>query len=621
MIDFKSIARRILSRKFWSLQRIIIAGSLVLIGLLGTATVLRTQLAIIPTYDTSGHKVDAPFVVILNQKVKSLPLEDITVTPAIQGTWKLEEGVLLGDDSLVFTPAKYFAVSTEYTVSLPKIERAIAGTADEMSIQFKTEQAPSITDRGIGSLTDKQVIPADYSFAITLASPNRELRSLELRTKPALKLSQSSRDDKEFIWTTKDLLPQGTPIAIELYDAKNKTSLLTKTVRVANEPRAVAPKKTTHYRPGDAIELSFSEPIKPDQSSKITFDTPGEGSWKSEAVYSFTPKQMKPGQVYTYTIATGLRSKQGGISTAKHSDAVTAVGPVYVIHSTPQGINLAQASQRISFTFDQPVDKQSAVERLHVSSGEITRTEWSGNTLIATATNLGYQNTVTATIAPGVKNAGFGLPSTGTFRTSFTTEARSVRLNIPYFQQQYAASCTAASLRMILASKGVATSDMAIIERMGYSPRPMDKSKNPATWDDPNTMFVGDVNGSIRDGTGAGPDAQPVAKAAQSFGRNATAVTGIGTSWVAQQLYNSNPVVLFGAISGSGYIEWKTPSGAMTKMHVTGHARTITGVVGEPQNPIGFWVNDPLYGTQYWTAGSLAANIALDPYRQAVVVY
>ncbi|MCA9336183.1 C39 family peptidase, partial [Candidatus Saccharibacteria bacterium] len=146
-------------------------------------------------------------------------------------------------------------------------------------------------------------------------------------------------------------------------------------------------------------------------------------------------------------------------------------------------------------------------------------------------------------------------------------------------------------------------------------------STDPPVWDDPQTMFVGSIDGSITGGTGAGPDAPPVAKAARAYGRNASAVTGIDAGWIAQQLYNGNPVIMFGAFSRTGTITWKTPSGDTRIMNLTGHATTVTGVKGEPSNPIGFWVNDPLRGASYWTTAQVNANIALDPDRQAVVIY
>jgi len=148
----------------------------------------------------------------------------------------------------------------------------------------------------------------------------------------------------------------------------------------------------------------------------------------------------------------------------------------------------------------------------------------------------------------------------------------------------------------------------------------MDRSEEGNKWDDPAQMFVGHADGgSIY--RGAGPDAPPVAKAAQASGRSATATQGISTQWVAKQLYNDNPVIVFGATRDTGFETWKTPSGKTVRMNKTSHVVVATGVKGEANNPLGFWVNDSLYGASYWTVGQMQANIARDAYRQAVVVY
>jgi hypothetical protein len=177
---------------------------------------------------------------------------------------------------------------------------------------------------------------------------------------------------------------------------------------------------------------------------------------------------------------------------------------------------------------------------------------------------------------------------------------------------------------MVLAYRGITTDDMSIVYKMGYNPTNLDKSTDPATWDDPQEMFVGSVDGSIKDGTGAGPDAPPVAKAAISYGRQATAATSISPAWIAGQMYNNGGIVIFyGAFANTGTTSWKTPSGRIEVMNLTSHARVVTGVNGSPDNPIGFWVSDPLSssGAKYWTAAQVAASINADPYRQALVVY
>ncbi|MBI3889143.1 C39 family peptidase [Candidatus Saccharibacteria bacterium] len=332
---------------------------------------------------------------------------------------------------------------------------------------------------------------------------------------------------------------------------------------------------------------------------------------------------MSAGKTYTYIVKKGLRSTTGGVLVADQSGKVSTMGAVVVTASSPRGKNLTQAKQTISFTFDQPVDHESAQSRVSLSSGTIGGFSWQGNTLNVTATNVGYQRTVTASIAAGVVNASFGLPSSQVFSTSFTTETRTVRLTVPYYKQQHSATCTAAALRMVLGHRGVSTDEIGLVNAMGYAPRSKDTSTNPHTWDDPDQMFVGSIDGAINTGTGAGPDAIPVAKAARAYGRSAQNFTGVSASWIAGQIHGGNPVIMFGAYKATGMTSWRTPTGKTATMNLTGHVTVVTGVVGEPSSPVGFYVHDPLDGgkDEYWSAGAVAANIARDPYGQAVVVY
>ena len=78
---------------------------------------------------------------------------------------------------------------------------------------------------------------------------------------------------------------------------------------------------------------------------------------------------------------------------------------------------------------------------------------------------------------------------------------------------------------------------------------------------------------------------------------------------------------MFGATRDAGFETWKTPAGKTVRMNKASHVVLVVGVNGEPANLLGFWINDPLYGAYYWTAGQAQANIARDVYGQAVVVY
>lgn len=571
-------------------------------------------------HDASSQQVHKPVVIRLNQKLAHIDTAALSLTPDVEGEWAYEPGILLASDTVVFTPKGSLRTNTDYTVKMSSTKRIFGGSDGEEKASFRTEAAPRMVS---STLTDSSPLGATSAFNVTLSSPNRNLRDLELRTAPAVELARTSEDDTTFSWKPKDTWPQGTVVEVEVIDAKNGDSLKKTSVQVAQEPVISAPVKATYFTDKDVAEITFSQPIDTKDRPDPKFNLEGKGEWASDTVYKFVPTKVEPGKEYTYSVNAGLRSKQGGMLTQAFQGSFKTTGAVAVIATSPAGASLRQSTQELSFKFDQPVDEASVEARFSVSHGTIGQKRWSGNTLFVPVSNLGFQQTVTARIAAGVKNKGFGLPSAQAYVLRFTTENRTTRLNVPFYRQQHSATCAAASLKMALAYRGIATSEEAIVSSMGYQPRPIDKSTNPPTWDDPTEMFVGSMDGSIRNGTGAGPDAPPVAKASQALGRSAQSITRASVGWIASQVHAGNPVVMFGAQSAtSGTTTWQTSTGKMIVMNLTSHATLVTGVVGEPSQPIGFWVSDPLSGANaYWSAAAVAANISRDPDGQAVVVY
>ncbi len=583
-----------------------------------TTFIVRTALPIFPSYVAKNQQVNQPFSLSLSQNIRTIDTAKISISPAVKGVWKTEPGSMFAADKLVFTPKEDFTVNTTYRVKLPSVQRIAFGETAVPEVAFTTEAAPSVETRGVAALTNGQTIAADYQFDATLTSANKNLRHLVLRTTPAVEFETSNKADQTWSWKPKGLLPQGSPLEIELYDEKNHVSLYKQSVKIADEPQVTSPAERTRLTAQSPILISFSQPIAESSRGAVHIDTEGTGTWKSPSEYEFAPKGLKPGATYHYTVDAGLRSDAGGVLHEAASGSFSTIGAVVVTGASPEGRGLSQASQTVSFTFDQPVDHGSAQSKFSISSGTVRGFSWKGNTMYVSVSDLGYQQTVTARVEAGVANAGFGLPSATFYTHSFTTETRSVRLNVPHFRQQHSATCSAASLRMALAYRGVGSDEMGLVHAMGYAPR----DRQGDVWDDSGVMFVGSVDGSIAAGTGAGPDAPPIAKAARAYGRSAQDFSGISAGWIAQQIYNGNPVLMFGAYKPTGTTSWKTPSGGTIVMNLTGHVTVVTGVVGEPSSPIGFWVNDPLGGGGvYWSAGAVAANIARDPGRQAVVVY
>ena len=223
------------------------------------------------------------------------------------------------------------------------------------------------------------------------------------------------------------------------------------------------------------------------------------------------------------------------------------------------------------------------------------------------------------------------IPITATTSSSNkTTSAESPALNqkvfkldVPYFLQQYANSCEAASLRMALAYYNIEIpDDMDIVEKFGYNPR--DKDIVLDEWDNPQEMFVGniDIVGSTK---GYGVYGQPVTKAAISYGRDSYYETNITAQFLAKELKAGHPIVLWGytSITAPAYT-WNLQDGGEVTAFKGEHARLVIGFSGDVDNPTGFYVHDPFNGneSEYWLTEKLIKHVYAVPgvTNQAVVV-
>lgn len=553
-------------------------------------------------HQRSSVAVDAPFEVKLNQPLLQIALDKIKVTPQAEGAWTLDRSLTEGD-VLKFTPKKALVANTAYTVQFHDTRRVTGARVDLPKVTFETEAAPGIAEV---SFDDEETLAADASMSVALSAKNRDLRDLELQTVPKLNLTMTVRDDMTFSWKSAKLLPQGKKLTVTLIDKKSGEVLLSKKVRIAAEPKLTSKPKEVNFGRNDKATLVFSHSID-QRSGKLIFSDDGEGMWQNDKTYVFTPKDIQPGKTYSYTVPKGLRSKEGGIVEKAQKRTFSTPGAVRVLSISPLGQELSQKHQTIRVNFDQPVDKKSAESRVTLSRGTITSRSWEGNTLVMTGENFGVQRTVHIAVRAGIKPV-FGLPSNQGFGGSFTTEIPTKKLNVPMYYQQYAQSCESASLRMALAFKGRHIgNDMTILKKIGYSPRPMDKKKN--IWDDPQQQFVGNVNGNQGNGTGWGVYAEPVARAARSYDRGADVQYGVTASFVASNIRKGNPVILWGIWNESAtQRSWKTPSGRKVSGPVPMHVRLVVGVKGRVDNPVGFYIHDPITGPAYWTTDYMIHN-------------
>ncbi len=488
----------------------------------------RTQLSLNLDYQSSGHRVDKAFEVNFGQDLASI--DGMVIYPENEGSWT-EKRSMFGINGVKFEPAAGFQTNTAYTISVSGAARLVTGEEVYIpEINFNTEQAPAVQYFSIDGYNGKP-IPADHTFEVELSAQNRSLRNLKLITKPSLKLEEYSQGDSVFLWKPRKILPQGKSLSISLLDEKSGEILSDKKVKVANEPTINEPVKRYSFGKNDKAVIEFKEPVET-ATAQIVFSIDGDGQWQDDRTYSFKPKKVEPAKTYKYTIKSGLRTTTGGILTEDKKLKFSTPGVIEAVAMSPRGSELSQAAQEIKFTLNQSVVKETAENRFHISAGKLKGIRWEGNTLIANVVDLGYQNTVTAWLEPGVKPI-FGLSSVERQIFSFITEVRVKKLDIIYYKQVFAQSCEAANVRMALNYRGINSTDWTILQRFGYSPKSRDKKNN--IWDDPQKQFVGDVNGSQSADTGWGVYNEPVAKAVRSFGRSATTHYGPGTSFIASQ--------------------------------------------------------------------------------------
>ena len=188
-----------------------------------------------------------------------------------------------------------------------------------------------------------------------------------------------------------------------------------------------------------------------------------------------------------------------------------------------------------------------------------------------------------------------------------SVEVRSVQLDVPFFKQEYIRSCEEASLRMVLAFYGIETNDMEIVARVGYDPRPWDRENN--IWDDPDIMFVGSIDDPDKNGYGA--FAPAIASAAKTFGRDAESYLGVSSQFLAKQIYNGHPVIVWGFTFSPTKYFWNTKEGKEIVAYRGEHVRVVVGVFGDPSEPVGFLLHDPLTGekNEYWSSEKLMAHM------------
>jgi uncharacterized protein YvpB len=191
-----------------------------------------------------------------------------------------------------------------------------------------------------------------------------------------------------------------------------------------------------------------------------------------------------------------------------------------------------------------------------------------------------------------------------------------INLGLTPVTQKYQASCGLAALSSALSFK-MSISEDVILEQMKsmglYPNNPVQTVDNKLIWDDPNSVFVGDVNGLVsiytNRLTGYGFLEQPLLRLAKVWAPNSFVFNNSNLKYFAEQIKAGNPVIVFASVNarsgaviikepGPYSVSWFLSNGTQLTYSMYKHNLVINGFRGFADNPEVFYVIDPFYGNE-----------------------
>lgn len=548
-------------------------------------------------------------------------LEVVDITPKLGFKTSLVRKELLTKSvvrGIEISPDIRFEPSTEYTIKL--LNRNLWGRETLEVIKFSTQKSPDIIN--ITPTSGSRDIELNQTVEIDLDAPQSDLRDLDLVSDdPSLAVSLQTKEDLKLVYTLSGLQQSNTysfRVIDKLLPAEQQV------IRAFNfstiETPIISASHSGLIFPNQQLSLNFSVPIQTKDNSFIDTNLPYSATWTANQLI-INVGNVGVGSSYYLTVKAGLVSVYGAKTFEDYRISFYTNGAVVLTSQNPVGGDVSVDSNLV-LQFNQALNRDDLLKHISVTPAiGIQGLNWISDSRVEVVMqSKTYNTTYSVYLTSGIQPI-FGLASDRDYSYSFVTETQVYILNVPQYRQQHSLSCEAAALRMALAYRGIYVSDMDVVWRMGYSPRPRDQVNN--IWDDPDSMFVGDINGS-QNSTGWGVLAGPTARAANSLGVSATPVYGLDSNYIADQIWADRPVIVWGYNGGGSYDPWKTDTGKEIAGYKGEHTRTVIGVKGVPGDIRGFYINDPASGSRlFWTPEQLNSQLWSFGYpsNQGVVIY
>ena len=529
---------------------------------------------------------------------------DIKITISPENNFTLGYEYFLGIKGLIssitVTPMESFLPSQKVVVYTTGIQRIFPwGTKHENSQDFFTPRSPEIEEVVLG--TDTQNVSIEQPIKIDLDINDQQSVEWQAIFTPFAEY-KIIRDLDDSVIIQPEKLKQGTSYELEILKSIITYNPLT-LEKISTESQEVVRKIAFRTAPAPGI-VSFNRSsgiLSNTQPLIINFEVPlKESSLENrvqilpeiEGKFSlsedkkqliFTPNNgFAKNTEYKVNILSGVENIYGGYIETDLSISFKTPGYVSLIYASPRNgsTNIALETSSVSLTFNQPVDHKSVEERFSISPVVNGTFSWSGNTFYYNFSNkLEYSTKYTVSVAKGVK-ALYGIDSSSTISTSFTTKHQTFLLNVPLYFQSESFTCNLAATKMVLAYRGRSSSEAGIRDSIGIGLNPN------ADWVDQYGVHWGPISSYI-----------------SSRGVSNTIKTGWNLTSALQEVKNGNPVLIY-------YYNGSTvPKGAFTlEGGYTGykgmHSSVIVGFIGKPEDPTTVIVNDPWRGKRYLSKSS-----------------
>ena len=526
--------------------------------------------------------------------------------------WNLENWIT----NITVVPTESFLPEQKIVVYTTGIQRIFPfGFEHENNQEFFTPKPPNVQEVVLGA--DIQNVSIKQPITLQLDDNDKDFVEWEAVFVPDAEFT-IVRDNDDTVVIQPIRLEQGTEYKLEIIKSiiRYNTTTLQKTSVESQEKikeilfrTAPAPGVESFNRNG--VIISNSEPLIiyfqssiNEESIKdkllITPQIEGTVSLSEDGKQViFKPKtSFLKNTEYKITILSGLENKLGGYIENDIVLSFRTAGYVALSYASPRNgaIDIANTIKNISLTFNQPVDKNSVQERFTISPNVAGTFSWSGNTLYYNLSeNLAYGTKYTVSIASGIKSL-YGIDSSSVISSSFTTKKQIFLLNVPYYHQTEIFTCNLAATRMVLAYRGVSSTEAGIKSSIGIGLNPNED------WVD-----------------GYGVHSGPVSSYIAGRGVSNRVYHSWNLTGALQEVKNGNPVLIY-IYNGSSQ-----PKGTfILEGGYTGykgmHSQVIVGFIGTPESPSTIIVNDPWKGKLYLSPSSFMSAWSYLGYT-GIVIY